>query len=131
VQRWRSIARQLQQVNRRQSEFLARLSHELRNPLAPLMHGLQLLQRQSDQPDRVSSACTMMQRQLHHLLSLVDDLLDLERIAQGKIELQLQTLTLRELVVGAIELSEHQMRERDHRLSVSLPDETLAPIRRG
>ena len=126
VQRWRGIARQLQQVNRRQSEFLARLSHELRNPLAPLMHGLQLLQRQADQPDRVSSSCTMMQRQLHHLLSLVDDLLDLERIAQGKIELQLQTLTLRELVVGAIELSEHPMRERDHRLSVSLPDETVA-----
>jgi signal transduction histidine kinase/ActR/RegA family two-component response regulator len=126
AQRWHAIARQLQQVNRRQSEFLARLSHELRNPLAPLMHGLQLLQRQSDQPDRVSSACTMMQRQLHHLLSLVDDLLDLERIAQGKIELQLQTLTLRELVVGAIELSEHKMRERDHCLSVSLPDETLA-----
>ena len=126
VQRWRGIARQLQQVNRRQSEFLARLSHELRNPLAPLMHGLQLLQRQADQPDRVSSSCTMMQRQLHHLLSLVDDLLDLERIAQGKIELQLQTLTLRELVVGAIELSEHPMREREHRLSVSLPDETVA-----
>jgi CheY-like chemotaxis protein/two-component sensor histidine kinase len=90
------------------------------------MHGLQLLQRQADQPDRVSSSCTMMQRQLHHLLSLVDDLLDLERIAQGKIELQLQTLTLRELVVGAIELSEHPMREREHRLSVSLPDETVA-----
>ncbi len=126
VQRWRDIARQLQQVNRRQSEFLARLSHELRNPLAPLMHGLQLLQRQADQPDRVSSSCTMMQGQLHRLLSLVDDLLDLERIAQGKIELQMQTLTLRELVVGAIELSEHKMRERDHCLSVSLPDETVA-----
>jgi signal transduction histidine kinase/ActR/RegA family two-component response regulator len=126
VKRWHDIARELQQVNRRQSQFLARLSHELRNPLAPLMHGLQLLQRQSDQPERVSSTCTMMQRQLHHLLSLVDDLLDLERIAQGKIELQLQTLTLRELVVGAIELSEHKMREREHRLSVSLPNETVA-----
>lgn len=124
-QKWHDIARKLQQVSRRQSEFLARLSHELRNPLAPLMHGLQLLERQSDPGGGVSSSCAMMQRQLRHLLSLVDDLLDIERIAQGKIELQLQRLTLRELVGGAIELSEHTLRERQHRLSVSLPDETI------
>ena len=78
--RWRKIARSLQQIDQQKSQFLAKLSHELRNPMAPLSHALQMLLDRPDQEKQVVQTCTMMQRQIEHLRHLVDELPDIERI---------------------------------------------------
>ena len=71
---------------RRNTEFIALLAHELRNPLAPLRNGLQVMRLAAQEPQAVEHARTMMERQLHHVVRLVDDLLDVSRISQGKLE---------------------------------------------
>jgi signal transduction histidine kinase/CheY-like chemotaxis protein len=122
---WRRLARKLQDSDRQKSEFLARLSHELRNPLAPLSHALHLLRMHPDQIQVVDQACHIMQRQLAQLGGLVDDLLDMERIAHGKVSLNPQVIHLQEAVHSALELCQPLMRERGHRLSVDLPEAPL------
>lgn len=86
---WQRIAAKLQDSEHRKSEFLAQLSHELRNPLAPLSHGLILLRKHPDHAELVEQTAAMMQRQLGHVIGLIDDLLDLQRIALGKLSLKL------------------------------------------
>jgi signal transduction histidine kinase/ActR/RegA family two-component response regulator len=122
---WRRLARKLQDSDRQKSEFLARLSHELRNPLAPLSHALHLLRMHPGQIQVVEQACHIMQRQLAQLGGLVDDLLDIERIARGKVSLNPEVIELQEAVHRALELSQPLMRDRGHRLSVDLPEAPL------
>lgn len=122
---WRRLARKLQDTDRQKSEFLARLSHELRNPLAPLSHALHLLRTQADQIAVVEQAGRIMQRQLALLSGLVDDLLDMERIAHGKVGLNPRVIELQEVIRGAVELSRPLMHERGHALSVNLPKTPL------
>ncbi len=122
---WRRLARKLQDSDRQKSEFLARLSHELRNPLAPLSHALHLLRMHPGQIQVVEQSCHIMQRQMTQLSGLVDDLLDMERIAHGKVSLNRQVVHLQEAIQGALELSEPLMRERGHVLAVDLPESPL------
>jgi signal transduction histidine kinase/CheY-like chemotaxis protein len=122
---WRRLARKLQDSDRQKSEFLARLSHELRNPLAPLSHALHLLRMHPDQIQVVEQSCHIMQRQMTQLSGLVDDLLDMERIAHGKVSLNPKTIDLQDAVHGALELSRPLMRERGHALTVDLPEAPL------
>ena len=81
----------LKQADRRKDEFLATLAHELRNPLAPLRHGLDILRRSPNSAE-AGEIRDIMDRQLNHLVRLIDDLLDVSRVSQGKIELRRQTV---------------------------------------
>ena len=94
---------QLREADERKNEFLAVLAHELRNPLAPLRNGLQILKRQSDVGPTISQTVSMMDRQMTHLVRLVDDLLDVSRITRGKLELRQRKLLLTEVLDNAVE----------------------------
>jgi signal transduction histidine kinase/CheY-like chemotaxis protein len=117
-------ARQLAEADRRKDEFLAVLGHELRNPLAPLQHGLELTRRTSD-PQTLSKVRAVMERQLRHMVRLVDDLLDVSRIRSGKIVLAIQRLELATAVHSAVELAAPVIDAREHRLTVALPTEPV------
>lgn len=115
---------QLERTNGHQSEFLARLSHELRNPLAPMHHALQLLRMQSNTPG-IDRTCAMMQRQLSYMVKLIDELLDIERINQGKLILNRQTAVLQDLLRDALEIGQTALRERGHRLQIDIPHKPI------
>jgi signal transduction histidine kinase/ActR/RegA family two-component response regulator len=108
----------LHEMDRRKNEFLAVLSHELRNPLAPITTGLELLGRADNKPEAVQAIHAMMSRQVSHLTRLVDDLLDLSRITLGTIELKRAPLELRGVLEAAIELAKPLVDQRHHRLMV-------------
>ena len=114
----------LAQQDRRKDEFLATLSHELRNPLSPLRNGLAILRRVAT-PEQSERTLAMMERQLHHLVHLVDDLLDVSRVNLGRINLRLEPLTLAELVEAALESCRPAIASRGHTLQVDLPDTPL------
>ena len=110
--------------DRRKDEFLATLAHELRNPLAPIRTGLQILQRgtAADQADKVRA---MMERQLGHLVRMVDDLLDISRITLGKITLERTHLDLRAVLDSALETTRPLIESGGHELAVKLPAQPL------
>jgi PAS domain S-box-containing protein len=116
--------RDLAETDRQKNEFLAMLSHELRNPLAPLRNALYLLK---NAPDGAMAAEVhgMMERQLQQLVRLVDDLLDISRIIRGKIELRREHIDLRQAVERAAETARPVLDLYGHTLSVTLPPEAL------
>jgi len=115
----------LQEADRRKDEFLATLAHELRNPLAPIRNGLAILRNTPDLFPVVREMTEMMERQVHHLIKLVDDLLELSRISRGSIELQLRQFDLRESLRNAVETSQPAIDAGNHHFSISLPDAPL------
>jgi PAS domain S-box-containing protein len=115
----------LQEADRRKDEFLAILAHELRNPLAPLLHGLQIMRLEANDRAAVEQARAMMERQLQHFIRLVDDLLDLSRISRGKIELHEERVELATVVNSALETCDPLVRQSGHELTVTLPDEPV------
>jgi PAS domain S-box-containing protein len=112
----------LAEASRRKDEFLATLAHELRNPLTPIRTGLELLRLKGDDPQIGPKARAMMERQLGHLVRLVDDLLDVSRIARGKIELRREPLDLGKLAAGALELASLSPAAAERRLESCLPE---------
>jgi PAS domain S-box-containing protein len=123
-ERLRDHAGQLQQADRRKDEFLATLAHELRNPLAPLRNGLQLIKLAGNKPQVAEPARAMMERQLEHMVHLIDDLLDVSRITRGKLELRRQRVELATIVQSAIESSRLMIETSGHQLTVTLPPQT-------
>jgi signal transduction histidine kinase len=115
----------LRQADRHKDEFLAVLGHELRNPLAPLRNALQVLRLQRGGDAEVERLVEVMERQVNHLVRLVDDLLDVNRISQGKIELRKGPLNLAAVLERCVERVRAQIEERQHILSVSWPAEPL------
>jgi PAS domain S-box-containing protein len=115
----------LHEADRRKDEFLAVLGHELRNPLAPLSSGLELLQCAGSSADVIESVRAMMERQLGHLVRLVDDLLDVSRISRGKIALQRAPLDLGGVIEAAVELVKPKMSERRHTLVLERAERAL------
>jgi signal transduction histidine kinase/ActR/RegA family two-component response regulator len=112
--------RQLQDADWRKDEFLAMLAHELRNPLAPILNAVQLLQH--DGSDAQLAWClAVIERQTRHLTRLVDDLLDISRITRGIIELRMAPLDLADILARAIETSRPLIEARQHRLHVRFP----------
>jgi signal transduction histidine kinase/ActR/RegA family two-component response regulator len=95
----------LAEADQRKNRFLATLAHELRNPLAPISNGLQVLQMSAATDQTVMPVTLMMERQMKHLVRLVDDLLDISRITRGKVSLRKERLPLQPLLQGAIEMS--------------------------
>lgn len=124
-QELRRLADELAEANRRKTEFLATLAHELRNPLAPLSNGLQLMKLALREPQMLEKTRTMMERQVQHMVHLVDDLLDVARISTGKVELRRQRIDLKTAVAAAVEISASLLEGAGHELSIELPDEPL------
>lgn len=124
----RQFAAALQRADQRKDEFLATLAHELRNPLSPILSGIQLLSmmptQQSD-PDENAEVLEMIERQVHHMVRLVDDLLEVSRVTSGKIHLQASAIDLADVVKHAIETSEPNIRAGRHRLTTHVPDAPL------
>jgi PAS domain S-box-containing protein len=117
--------RALQENDRRKDEFLATLAHELRNPLAPLRNGLQVMRLSVGNPDALEKTRTMMERQLIQLVRLVDDLLDVSRISSGKLELKKERVPLEAVLNSAIETSRPLIEQMGHELSVQLPKQWI------
>ncbi|HVE55067.1 MAG TPA: ATP-binding protein, partial [Ramlibacter sp.] len=108
--------------DRRKNEFLATLAHELRNPLAPLRNGVELLKRLGAvQPERTPQVLAMMERQLTHMVRLVDDLMDIARVSRGKVELRRERVQLAAVVQSALETSRPLVERSQHSLEVALP----------
>ncbi len=115
----------LQESDRRKDEFLATLAHELRNPLAPLRNGLGILRLTLDGERRVEHTLAVMERQLAHLVRLIDDLVDVSRISRGKIELRRQPLDLAAAVAEAAAVAGPRLEAEERELSVELPSEPV------
>jgi PAS domain S-box-containing protein len=115
----------LREADSRKDRVLATLAHELRNPLAPLRNGLQLLKLAVDNPETVGRTQSMMERQLEQMVRLVDDLQDLSRVSQGKVRLQFETIDLAAAVRQAIETNGPACSQAKHRLFTSFPAETV------
>jgi PAS domain S-box-containing protein len=115
----------LREADRRKDEFLALLAHELRNPLAPLRNGLQVIRLAADDPQAVAGARSMMERQLAHMVRLIDDLLDISRISRNKMELRRARILLSDVVNDAVEGARPAIEAEGHKLIVSLPAEPV------
>ncbi len=115
----------LKAADRRKDEFLATLAHELRNPLAPIQNGLQIMRLAGHDHMAVEQARTMMERQMQHFVRLVNDLLDLSRINTGKVELHRERIKLADVVHSSLETCEPLIKGFDHELTVTLPDAPL------
>lgn len=134
----RQLAVDLAEADRRKSEFLAVLAHELRNPLAPIRNALAVMRQRGPAgvegtPQR--QALEMMDRQVQHMVRLVDDLLDINRISRGHVELQRGRVELASVVHHAVEISAPLSASLDQEVTVTLPDEPLCvegdPLRLG
>ncbi|RXN88232.1 response regulator receiver protein [Achromobacter aloeverae] len=115
----------LRETDRRKDEFLATLAHELRNPLAPIRNGLGMLQRAGDGGPAATRIHGMMDRQVKHLVRLVDDLLEVSRITGGKVVLRREALDLAEVLRNAVETSRPMIDAGGHRLHIALPPSPL------
>ncbi|MFC5551890.1 ATP-binding protein [Massilia aerilata] len=115
----------LTEKSRMQSEFLFTLAHELRNPLAPIRTGLELM-RGRPTTDDAGSVHGMMQRQVDHMVHLVDDLLDMARLSEGKVELKRASVMLDQVVRDAVEMSMPLILGGGHRLDMHLPEPGIA-----
>jgi signal transduction histidine kinase/ActR/RegA family two-component response regulator len=111
----------LAELNRRKDEFLATLAHELRNPLAPIRTATELLQLHLDDPAVTQRALGILGRQVAHLVRLVDDLVDINRISRGEVELRLAPVELAAVVETALEISGPVLDQARHLVSVEVP----------
>jgi signal transduction histidine kinase len=114
----------LRQADRMKDEFIATLAHELRNPLAPIRTGLQIVHRD---PSGESSAraLAMMERQVTYMVRLIDDLLDVSRISRGRLELQKEEVPLAAVIDRALESTKPYVEAAKHTLTVSLPRDNV------
>ena len=115
------LYRELRAQDRRKDEFLAVLSHELRNPLAPITNAVHVLNSHRGDKGRLEWASGVLQRQVGQLRRLVDDLLDVSRITHGKIELRLESVDIADVVSVAVETAKPFLDARGHLLAVDLP----------
>ncbi|MGY3266980.1 PAS domain S-box protein [Lysobacter sp. HA35] len=120
----REAEESLREADRRKDEFLATLAHELRNPLSPIRTGLQVLNL-TDDADTARRTRQMMERQLGHMVRLIDDLLDVSRITSGKVVLQRDRISLQDAALAAIESARPLIEGARHRLHLDLPGTPL------
>ncbi len=117
----------LQEASRRKDEFLATLAHELRNPLAPIRTGVEILKLQLQAADAdLHCKLDVIDRQVRHMARLLDDLLDVSRITRNKLELRCAWVTLAEVVQMAVETSQPLLEEGGHRLVLALPSQPVS-----
>jgi signal transduction histidine kinase/ActR/RegA family two-component response regulator len=121
----KELQERLREADRRKDEFLATLAHELRNPLAPIRNSLEVMRRAGEQREAVDTARAIMERQLIHMVRLVDDLLDLSRITRGRIELRRERIRLAAALEDALETCRPQFEERGQELTLEAPESSL------
>jgi signal transduction histidine kinase/ActR/RegA family two-component response regulator len=119
------LVRELRETDRRKDEFLALLAHELRNPLAPLRNGLHVMRLAGDNPEAATQLRAMMERQLAHMVRLIDDLLDVSRISRNKMELRRSRVLLSDVISNAVETARPLIEAAGHELHVALPTEPI------
>jgi signal transduction histidine kinase/ActR/RegA family two-component response regulator len=115
----------LRENDRRKDEFIATLAHELRNPLAPIRNSLHILRLTNGGDPASEQVCDMIERQVGHLVRLVDDLLEVSRITRGKVELRMEPVEIAGVIRSAVEASRPLIDACDHQLAISLPSESL------
>ena len=115
----------LREADRRKDEFLATLAHEIRNPLAPIRNELEILRMARGNPDVVEHSRAVMERQLAHLVHLVDDLMDVSRITRSKLELRRERLALDDALHAALETSRPLIEAAHHQITLTLPTEPV------
>lgn len=116
---------QLRDAAVRKDEFIALLAHELRNPLAPIRNGLNVMRLARADEDAVRETREIMERQITHMVRLIDDLLDVSRINRNKMDLRLARVTLAEAVNAALETARPSIDAEGHALTVSIPDRPI------
>jgi signal transduction histidine kinase len=119
------LLQQAEQANRAKDEFLAMLGHELRNPLSPIVNSLQIMRLRGGEA-KFGREVEVIERQVRNLVRLVDDLLDVSRITQGRVSLEKEVVETAEVVARAIELARPLIEQRAHRLQVEITPEGLA-----
>jgi len=124
-QKLRQLASDLSESDRRKTEFVAMLAHELRNPLAPIRNVLPLLKANSHDKDFVTTASAIIERQVKQMVRLVDDLLDVSRVSRGKIELRKERVDLPSIVRQAQEAASPLIESMNHELTVTLPSQPV------
>ncbi|HTM62653.1 MAG TPA: response regulator [Burkholderiales bacterium] len=120
ITRSRQAEENLQDANRRKDEFLAMLSHELRNPLAPIRNAVELMRRVGSTEQRLVMSRDVIDRQVTQLTRLVDELLDVSRISQGKIQLKKEPVELAKIIAHSVETARPMIDQRDQRLSLEV-----------
>ncbi len=115
----------LREADQRKDVFLATLAHELRNPLAPIRNAAQMLSSPKLGPEQLQWVQSVIQRQVKHMAWLLDDLLDVARITQGKLELKKQPITLNSVVESAVEAARPLLDRKSHQFTVALPAEPI------
>lgn len=118
-------AEKLRDVDRRKDQFLATLAHELRNPLAPIVTGLEVIKGSGYKKAVVEKVSGIITRQMSQMVHLIDDLLDISRVNTGKITLKRSEVLLTEVISNAIEATEPLMQQFEHRLDVKVPSEEI------
>jgi PAS domain S-box-containing protein len=126
--RLRKAEHALREADRRKDEFLATLAHELRNPLAPIRNGLQILRLTGAEPAAVPQIHEMLERQANHLVRLVDDLMEVARVTRGRIDLRKETVDLGALLRSAVETSRPLIEAARHELTVDVPTEPVTLV---
>jgi PAS domain S-box-containing protein len=121
----RRLAAEQSEADRRKDEFLATLAHELRNPLAPIRYGLQIMRLSNNEGESVEQARTMMERQIGQMVHLVDDLLDVSRISQGKLKLRREQINLMTVLTNAVETWRSLNGASGHDLMVKMPEDSV------
>lgn len=111
----------LRDLDRRKDEFIATLAHELRNPLAPIRHSVDVLQHPDVDLEKTRAVARTMERQVSHLVRLVDDLLYVSRISSGKLELRLEPVELVQALRDAVEMSGPRLNAGNHEITFELP----------
>jgi signal transduction histidine kinase len=117
---------ELREADRRKDEFLATLAHELRNPLAPIRHGVRLLESSEVTEGQRRWAREVISRQVQRMALLLDDLLDVSRITRGRLDLKFETVELKAVVRAAVETVRPLLDSKQHQLSIDLPEESMA-----
>lgn len=121
----REYAQSLKEADRRKDEFLATLAHELRNPLAPICNSLNILRMSGQLDPSAERVAEMMERQVNHMVRLVDDLMEVSRITRGKIELRKEPIEIAAVVRCAIETSRPLIDAANHQFMLTLPAEPI------
>jgi PAS domain S-box-containing protein len=121
----RDYAARLRQADRHKDEFLAILAHELRNPLAPIRTAVEMLKQPDLSAQHFKVAVEIAEHQVNYMVRLIDDLLDMSRIGQGKIELKKQRVALQTVVDRALESARPHIDDKGHSLTVALPNESV------
>ena len=124
-QELQSRAEELAEADRKKDEFIALLAHELRNPLAPVRNGLRILELAENDPQTMFQVRSMMERQLTHMVRLIDDLLDVSRMNRNKLHLQKRRVSLEEIIDNAVEATRPAIEAAGHSLTLSLPEKPI------